>query len=438
MKCEPENLLAAKSTSTQGTTAKKAKARVSNRNTTGKGVSYREEESDDDDDEIIKISRRKKPNKEKRRRGRHQQTNGRFPWTPEEDEILRKLVTQHGPKWSVISTLMSGIRTGKQIRDRFVNKLDVCIMEKPWSSEEDSIVIKCWQEFGNRWSEIAKQLSGRTESMVKNRFYSHIKRKRIGKKGRILDEVPAKTKGVKRETAESEQSNDLISSKQSSLTSLNDSVQTAIITQIHSDMNSGILMEQEKEDIFILNKFKSEGEQECPLEEKAQDQPERHQLNFTKPSLEMSANTREGEYHNLTTQWSSEPIKIESTMSTSNLNTPGNNFGGKNECPSTNIGWNNGYLHANFADQSDNFSFSIPHLIKSNPNVVLKRLEDEMLDMEDEAHIERSAFMLEGRAGANDPDMNPYWRVKRSRQALIQGMSTSYQEFTSSNPFTNP
>ena len=203
-------------------------------------------------------------------------------------------------------------------------------------------------------------------------------------------------------------------------------------------MNSGILMEQEKEDIFILNKFKSEGEQECPLEEKAQDQPERHQLNFTKPSLEMSANTREGEYHNLTTQWSSEPIKIESTMSTGNLNTPGNNFCGKNECPSTNIGWNNGYLHANFADQSDNFSFSIPLLIKSNPNVVLKRLEDEMLDMEDEAHIERSAFMLEGRAGANDPDMNPYWRVKRSRQALIQRMNTSCQDFTSPDPFTNP
>ena len=422
MKCEPENLLAAKSTSTQGTTAKKAKARVSNRNTTGKGVSYREEESDDDD-EIIEISRRKS-RKEKRKRGRHQQTNGRYPWTPEEDEILRKLVTQHGPKWSVISTLMSGIRTGKQIRDRFVNKLDVCIMEKPWSSEEDSIVIKCWQEFGNRWSEIAKQLSGRTESMVKNRFYSHIKRKRIGKKGRILDEVPAKTKGVKRETAESEQS---------SLTSLNDSVQTAIVTRIHSDMNSGILMEQEKEDIFILNKFKSEGEQECPLEEKAQDQPERHQLNFTKPSLEISANTREGEYHNLTTQWSSEPMKIETTMSTGNLNTPGNNFGRKSECTSTNLGWNNG-LHEY---QRDNFTFSLPISFKGNTSIAFKRFEDEMLDMEDEAHIERSAFMLEGRADANESDMNPYWKVKRSRQALIQGMNTSFQEL-SLEPATTP
>jgi len=71
-------------------------------------------------------------------------------------------------------------RSGKQIRDRYLNKLKPDINKAEWTSEEDELVMTLCREFGHKWSRIATYLPGRTEGQVKNRFYSHIK-KRMGK-----------------------------------------------------------------------------------------------------------------------------------------------------------------------------------------------------------------------------------------------------------------
>ena len=98
-------------------------------------------------------------------------TKSRNYWEQNEDLRLLELVEKHGEKWSKIASLMKG-RTGKQIRDRYVNYLRPNIKQKRWSQEEDNLLQELYKEFGNKWSKIAIYLHGRTENQVKNRFYS--------------------------------------------------------------------------------------------------------------------------------------------------------------------------------------------------------------------------------------------------------------------------
>ena len=68
-------------------------------------------------------------------------------------------------------------RTGKQIRDRFLNSLDTRYNKRKFSKEEDKMILKYHKIYGNKWSKIAKKMKTRTGDMIKNRFYSFLKRK---------------------------------------------------------------------------------------------------------------------------------------------------------------------------------------------------------------------------------------------------------------------
>lgn len=67
-------------------------------------------------------------------------------------------------------------RSGKQVRERYINKLDPELNNNQFNEEEDRIIIDKYYKIGPKWSEIAKYLTGRSENMVKNRFYSYIKK----------------------------------------------------------------------------------------------------------------------------------------------------------------------------------------------------------------------------------------------------------------------
>jgi myb proto-oncogene protein len=45
-----------------------------------------------------------------------------------------------------------GTKTGKQIRERFINKLDPKIKTDDWTDEEDKLILKYYSELGSRWS----------------------------------------------------------------------------------------------------------------------------------------------------------------------------------------------------------------------------------------------------------------------------------------------
>lgn len=98
------------------------------------------------------------------------------PWTEEEDRKLRDWVGREGPgKWSQCSSFIVG-RSGKQCRERWFNNLNPVVKKGCWTEEEDDLIFKLYMQFGSSWSKIAKNLNGRTENSIKNRFYSTIRK----------------------------------------------------------------------------------------------------------------------------------------------------------------------------------------------------------------------------------------------------------------------
>ena len=91
-------------------------------------------------------------------------------WTEEEDEELRALVAEYGQKkWAFICTKMSTGKGAKQCRRRWSNYLNNDLKQGGWSPEEDEILWNGHKQHGNKWTEIAKMVGGRTDNAVKNR-----------------------------------------------------------------------------------------------------------------------------------------------------------------------------------------------------------------------------------------------------------------------------
>lgn len=109
---------------------------------------------------------------------RIQPYKNRFPWTNEEDQKLSELVYKYGQNWSIIASSLNG-RTGKQVRERYLNNLDPTLNRNKFSLEEDEKIIEMYTQIGPKWKEMTREFSGRTENMIKNRFYSHIKKKML-------------------------------------------------------------------------------------------------------------------------------------------------------------------------------------------------------------------------------------------------------------------
>ena len=98
-------------------------------------------------------------------------------WSKDEDDILTEIVRQNGAKnWTNVAKSLPG-RIGKQCRERWHNHLDPNISKRKWTQEEDMLIVKLHLLHGNRWCDIAKQVVGRTDNAIKNRFNSNLSKR---------------------------------------------------------------------------------------------------------------------------------------------------------------------------------------------------------------------------------------------------------------------
>ncbi|GAU37413.1 hypothetical protein TSUD_361180 [Trifolium subterraneum] len=100
------------------------------------------------------------------------------PWTTKEDALLTKYVQAHGEgKWKSLPKKAGLLRCGKSCRLRWMNYLRPNIKRGNITPDEDDLLIRLHSLLGNRWSLIAGRLPGRTDNEIKNYWNTHLLKK---------------------------------------------------------------------------------------------------------------------------------------------------------------------------------------------------------------------------------------------------------------------
>uniref|UniRef100_A0A1J3DVP0 Transcription factor MYB3 n=1 Tax=Noccaea caerulescens TaxID=107243 RepID=A0A1J3DVP0_NOCCA len=103
-------------------------------------------------------------------------------WTKEEDQLLVDYIRKHGEGcWRSLPRAAGLQRCGKSCRLRWMNYLRPDLKRGNFTEDEDELIIKLHSLLGNKWSLIAGRLPGRTDNEIKNYWNTHIKRKLLSR-----------------------------------------------------------------------------------------------------------------------------------------------------------------------------------------------------------------------------------------------------------------
>ena len=108
-------------------------------------------------------------------------------WSKAEDAQLRNIMKDCiNPDWLSISRMFKN-RNPRQCQERWCYYLSPDVNNGPWSPDEDKLLFEKYEEFGSKWSVIAKFFKGRTNTNVKNMWLSIQRNKERAKCGVELE-----------------------------------------------------------------------------------------------------------------------------------------------------------------------------------------------------------------------------------------------------------